>query len=83
MNEIADRLLVVGDVRIAPQMIAPWADRHDTLVCASPLDLIDLMELHGRTISTVVLVGSGRSVTNDQLAQFVHATYPWVRVVCD
>jgi DNA-binding NarL/FixJ family response regulator len=73
-----ERSLIVGR-SVDSALAQNWTD---PLVCASPLDMIDIIETHGRQISTIVLVGSSNgSVTTAQLAQFVDATYPWVRVV--
>jgi len=80
VKTVPERCLLVGATD--PEIARRAALDADPLIARSPLDMIGLVETHGHAIRTIVLVEPGGcSVTNAQLAQFIEATYPWVRVV--
>ena len=54
------------------------AERHDTVVVATPLELVFALEDTDRLISTIVL--AGRFVDDGDLATFLGDTYPQIGV---
>jgi hypothetical protein len=62
------------------RLIALWSKRHDVVFATTPLEVILLLE-HGDGISTVVIADLVGSAHASELAQFLDACYPWLRVV--
>lgn len=82
VNERRTHAVIVAENKDEPA-VRRWIATHgeDAVLLASPLDLIIHLETHLWEISTVVLVGTHGSVSEDELARFLDETYPWIEVM--
>lgn len=82
VNERRTHAVIVADSKDEP-IVQRWIATHgeDAVLLTSPLDLIIHLETHLWEISTVVLVGTHGSVSEDELARFLDETYPWIEVM--
>ncbi len=53
-------------------------DNIETLIVATPLDVIARLEDHNSMVSTVILEDPR---AHRELASFLHETYPWLQVI--
>jgi hypothetical protein len=76
------RIVVVSaDERHRERLLRLWSEQHDVVAAATPLELIAHLEADGESISTVVLADLVGSADEAQLADFLDACYPWLRVI--
>jgi len=83
VNERRTHAVIVADRGKDEPVVRRWIATHgeDAVLLTSPLDLIIHLETHLWEISTVVLVGTHGSVSEDELARFLDETYPWISVM--
>lgn len=74
-------VIVSADDQRRERLVREWSAQHDVGVARTPLELILQLELEGPNISTVVVSDLVGSATAAQLAQFLDACYPWVRII--
>ena len=74
-------VIVSNDNARRDHLIRRWSEAHDVVAATTPLEVITRLEQEGTMVSTVVLAGTSGSATDRELAGFLDATYPWVRVV--
>ncbi|MEJ7597714.1 MAG: response regulator [Kofleriaceae bacterium] len=82
VNQRRTHAVIVADRDRDAPVVRRWIATHgdNAVLLSSPLDLIIHLETHLWEISTVVLVGTGGSVNEDELARFLDETYPWISV---
>lgn len=74
-------LIVSSDHDRRDHLIQQWSEAHDVIAATTPLEVIVRLELEGTMVSTVVLAGTAGSADDRELASFLDATYPWVRLI--
>jgi hypothetical protein len=74
-------LIVSNDNDRRDHLIRRWSEAHDVIAATTPLEVIVRLELEGTAVSTVVLAGTAGSADDRELAGFLDATYPWVRLI--
>jgi hypothetical protein len=74
-------VIVSADAHHRERLVRCWAEQHEVSLARTPLELILQLELEGPSISTVVISDLVGSASEAQLAQFLDACYPWLRVV--
>lgn len=74
------RVVVVSTNR---ELIRMWSEQHDVVAATTPLELITQLEQSREGISTVVVSDLVGSAAERELAEFLDAYYPWLRVITD
>jgi hypothetical protein len=75
-------VIVSADETRREALLRSWF-RAGIAVAATPLEVIALLERDDQLTSTVVVAGTGGSVSDTELVAFLDEAYPWVRIVVD